>query len=48
MNTNKEGYYGSFDKIKDKHFNFIIQERDTGKEEFKRYLESREQESKQS
>lgn len=48
MNRNKEGYYGSFDKIKGKTFNIIIQEHDTGKEEFKRYLESREQESKQS
>lgn len=48
MNRHKDEYYGSFDKIKGKHFNFIIQERDTGKEEFKRYLESREQESKQS
>lgn len=31
MNTNKEEYYCSFSKIKDKKFNFIIQERDYGK-----------------
>ena len=39
MNRNKEEYYGSFNKFKDKDFNFIIQERDYGKKLYEKEVQ---------